>query len=85
MRCYHCERELNWQHQRDIMEFDKESNTHCTVVVTYLHCKHCPCDVEVRFKMPPEHITYDTDDENPFTREIPEDDYNAAICHEDFE
>jgi hypothetical protein len=85
MRCYHCERELIWQSQLDTMDFDQNYNTHCPVIVTFLHCKHCPCDVEVKFRMPPEYTTYDTDEENPFTREIPEQDPNAAICQEDIE
>lgn len=80
MRCWHCKRELEWKSDLDAVDFDEDMNTYVPIIVTFLHCKHCPCDVEVRMKMPP---CVESDDENPFTAEIPEQDPNAAITEDD--
>ncbi len=55
MRCYHCERELQWQSELNLKDFDCDVNMYVPVIVTFLRCNHCPCDVEVKYRLPLEY------------------------------
>jgi len=44
----------------DAKDYDCDINMYVPVIITFLHCKHCPCDVEVKYRLPME---YNSDQE----------------------
>jgi hypothetical protein len=67
MKCWHCDRELCWQSDIDVIDYDMELQCDMPYVVTYLTCHHCKCEVQVKYPMPYEYMCtndeYSSDEE----------------------